>query len=135
MQETFMKAYQTIDTLQDPARLGPWLRGIAKHRCLDLMRHDRRMRARLDALAEEAPSEPSSAAALLQQETEREALRRCLDALPPEKRAAVLGRFYAALEYAELAAELGENADAIRIRVARVLPELRRCLERKGVKP
>ncbi|HWU87066.1 MAG TPA: sigma factor-like helix-turn-helix DNA-binding protein, partial [Kofleriaceae bacterium] len=65
---------------------------------------------------------------------ERRALQDCLDALPPEKRAAVLGRFFAHLEYSELAAATGEKTDTLRLRVARTMPELRECLERKGVK-
>jgi len=65
---------------------------------------------------------------------EHRAVRDCLDALPPEKRAAVLGRFYADLEYGELAAATGEKTDTVRIRVGRALPDLRECLERKGGK-
>ena len=137
MQETFMKAYETIDTLHDPKRLGAWLKSIAWNKSIDILRAEKRTLAHRTALVQQAPDDdptPALEAALTSQE-ERRALQDCLDALPPEKRAAVLGRFFAHLEYSELAAATGEKTDTLRLRVARTMPELRECLERKGVKP
>jgi RNA polymerase sigma-70 factor, ECF subfamily len=135
MQETFMKAYETIDTLHDPKRLGAWLNSIARNRSVDILRAEKRADAHRTAVAQEAVGDaaPPALEALTSHE-ERRALEDCLDALTPEKRDAVLGRFFAHLEYGELAAATGEKADTVRIRVARALPELRECLERKGVK-
>ena len=139
MQETFMKAYETIDTLNDPKRLGSWLKSIAWHKSLDILRAEKRAHAHQTALAQEAAGDDTAPALevleALTSEEERRALQECLDALPPEKRAAVLGRFFAELEYGELAAATGEKTDTLRIRVGRAMPELRDCLERKGVKP
>ncbi len=139
MQETFMKAYETIDTLNDPKRLGSWLKSIAWNKSIDILRAEKRADAHQTALAQQAAGDDTApeleALAALTSEEQRRALQDCLDALPPEKRAAVEGRFFAHLEYSELAAATGEKADTLRIRVARVLPELRECLERKGVKP
>ena len=42
MQETFMKAYETIDTLHDPKRLGSWLRSIAWNKSIDILRAEKR---------------------------------------------------------------------------------------------
>ena len=72
-------------------------------------------------------------AQLLASSEEKQALEECLSRLPPDKRAAVLGRFFSELAYEDLSAELQENGDTIRIRVGRALPELRSCLESKGV--
>jgi RNA polymerase sigma factor (sigma-70 family) len=139
MQETFLKAHDTIDTLHDPKRLGSWLKSIAWHRSLDILRAEKRSHAHRAALAQEAASDDTAPAmevlTALTSDEERRALQDCLDALPPEKRAAVMGRFFAELEYSELAAITGEKTDTLRIRVGRALPELRECLERKGVKP
>jgi RNA polymerase sigma-70 factor (ECF subfamily) len=134
MQETFMKAYETIDTLHDPKRLGSWLKSIAWNKSIDILRAEKRAHAHQTAVAQQA--EGDAAAPVLEALTsheERRALQDCLDALPPEKRAAVLGRFFAHLEYRELAAATGEKTDTLRIRVGRAMPELRECLERKGV--
>jgi RNA polymerase sigma-70 factor (ECF subfamily) len=138
MQETFLKAYDTIDTLHDPRRLGSWLKSIAWNKSIDILRAEKRAHAHRTTLAQQAAGDgtapaPGALRALTSDE-QRRALRDCLDALPPEKRAAVVGRFFTHLEYGELAATTGEKADTLRIRVARALLELRACLERKGVK-
>ena len=139
MQETFMKAYATIDTLQDPKRLGAWLKSIAWHKSIDILRAEKRAGAHQTTLEQQAASDDTELAmgalASLTSDEERRAVRDCLDALPPDKRAAVVGRFFAGLEYGELAAATGEKTDTVRIRVGRAMPELRDCLERKGVKP
>lgn len=139
MQETFMKAYDTIDTLHDPKRLGAWLKSIAWNKSIDILRAEKRADAHRTALEQQADGDdtapaPEALEALTSHE-ERRALQDCLDALPPDKRAAVVGRFFAHLEYSELAVATGEKTDTLRIRVARTMPELRECLERKGVKP
>lgn len=137
MQETFMKAYETIDTLHDPKRLGAWLKSIAWNKSIDILRAEKRAQAHAHrtVLAQQAASDDTAPVLeALTSHEERRALQDCLDALPPEKRAAVLGRFFADLEYRELAAGTGEQPDTLRIRVARTMPELRECLERKGVK-
>jgi RNA polymerase sigma-70 factor, ECF subfamily len=136
MQETFMKAYESIDTLHDPKRLGAWLNSIAWNKSIDLLRAEKRADAHRTAVGQQAAGDdPAPAPEVLTRHQERRALQDCLDALPAEKRAAVVGRFFADLEYRELAAATGENTDTLRIRVARAMPELRDCLERKGVKP
>jgi RNA polymerase sigma-70 factor (ECF subfamily) len=136
MQETFMTAYETIDTLHDPKRLGAWLSRIAHNKCIDILRAEKRADAHRAAVAHPAADDAAKPALeALTRHEERGALADCLDALPPEKRAAVLGRFFQDMEYRELATASGENADTLRIRVSRALPELRDCLERKGVKP
>ena len=136
MQETFMKAYETIDTLHDPKRLGAWLNSIARNKSIDILRAEKRADAHRTAVAQQAVGDDAAAALeALTSHEERRALEDCLDALTPEKRDAVLGRFFAHLEYGELAAATGEKADTLRIRVGRAMPELRDCLERKGVKP
>lgn len=136
MQETFMKAYDTIDTLHDPKRLGAWLKSIAWNRSIDILRAEKRADTHRTALEQQVAGEDTAPGLeALTSHEERRALQDCLDALPPDKRAAVVGRFFAHLEYSELAATTGEKTDTVRIRVARALPELRECLERKGVKP
>jgi len=37
-QQVFIEAYQRLDQLKDPTRLGAWLRSITVHRCIDLLR-------------------------------------------------------------------------------------------------
>src|SRR4051812_48872256 len=37
-QEAFVKAWEKLDTLQDPSRFGPWLCGIARNLATDIRR-------------------------------------------------------------------------------------------------
>ena len=41
-QTTFVEAFERLKNLKDPARLGAWLRSIAIHRCIDLLRRESR---------------------------------------------------------------------------------------------
>jgi DNA-directed RNA polymerase specialized sigma24 family protein len=61
------------------------------------------------------------------------ALEGCLDELSPEVRMTVLLRFQLGLSYAEIGAILDARAGTLQQRVARALPALKACLERKGV--
>ena len=125
--------------MQDPKSLGAWLKSIAWHRSLDILRSEKREHSHQTTLEQQVAGDDTESAmealAVLTSDEERRALKDCLDALPPDKRAAVMGRFFSHLEYSELAAATGEKTDTVRIRVARALPELRECLERKGVTP
>lgn len=135
MQETLLKAYETIGTLKDPKRLRAWLTTIAHRKSIDLVRADKRSRANHARAAQEPTAHAGAPVESLIAEETKRALEECLEAIPAEKRAAVLARFYAELEYLELAKATDENPDTVRIRVSRAMVDLRECLERKGIKP
>jgi RNA polymerase sigma-70 factor, ECF subfamily len=124
MQETLIKAYETIETLKDPRRLGAWLKKIAQNKSIDVGRAEKRANTHQAALARDAAdAESPPALESLSSQEEQRALQDCLGALPMEKRAAVVGRFRSDLEYRDLAEAGGENVDTVRIRVARALLE------------
>jgi len=56
-QATFVEAFERLKNLQDPARLGAWLRSIAIHRSIDLVRRESR-HVELDELDEPPDLEP-----------------------------------------------------------------------------
>jgi DNA-directed RNA polymerase specialized sigma24 family protein len=61
-----------------------------------------------------------------------DALDRCLGVLSAEGRMTVLLRFQSGMSYPEMSTWLGVRSETLQARVARALPVLRRCLERKG---
>lgn len=136
MQESYAKAFQTIDQLREPERLRAYVMQIATHLCLDILRTARRRGVTRDpltdvdtlALARDLLDELAST-------DDKRAIEECLQRLPPDKRAAVLGRFFADLPYQDLARAMNKRAATIRIAIARILPALRDCLEEKGVSP
>jgi RNA polymerase sigma-70 factor (ECF subfamily) len=59
------------------------------------------------------------------------ALEHCLDELAPSTKSAVLLRFREGLGFEEMAVLSDEKAGTLQARVARALPVLRKCLERR----
>jgi len=136
-QMTFVQAYEGLAKFARRSSLRTWLFGIARHRCLDLVKVTRRRRKRFGPL-EEAPELPEPGRNVeehLEERSRARALEGCLQILAPRVREAVLLRFQQGLSYPEIARLSGENAPALQVRVARALPVLRRCLEEKGMAP
>ena len=107
-----------------------YVRRALRNRLADLGRGTRPLHAELDAdLPENAPSELEC---LL--EREFEAFVRCrIDELPGASRELLVLRFELELGYAELARRLSlESADAARMRVNRVLTQLRTAIDRSA---
>jgi RNA polymerase sigma-70 factor (ECF subfamily) len=136
-QQVFTEAYRDIEKFRRQSSVRTWLIGIAHHRCGDAIKSRGRRISRID-LDDEAVhdhADPGSAP------TERldharlaAVLEHCLQELPVEIRETVLLRFMSDMTYEEMAVLLGRKADTLCVRVARALPNLKRCLERKGWK-
>lgn len=134
-QQVFLEAYRDLDRFEGRSSPRAWLFGIASHRCLDALKSQQR---RLQLIENDeqamldfedpgpAPVEHVDYARLIA------ALEQCLQRLSPDVRATVLMRFQTGSTYEQLAVPLGATADTLQVRVARALPVLRQCLERKG---
>lgn len=132
-QMVFMQAFEAIRRGAKVENPGGWLLGIARHRCLD--RLDRRRRAPVPVDAEELERMIDTDAAGPGQPGDprvRQSLDECLDELDARSRAAVLLRHHDRLPYDDISKMTGDRPGALRVRVARALPLLRRCLEKKG---
>lgn len=95
LQETFIRAYRLLDTIDDPHRLRPWLFGIARRVCSERRRAGARRRHHEEvAMSREtsAASETRTAPGAAEDSAARESLRRldvALEALPDEERLAI----------------------------------------------
>jgi RNA polymerase sigma factor (sigma-70 family) len=139
LQRAFLDVHKGLPNFAGDSSLRTWILGIARHRALDALRSRRREAARVvpdDGLlgqATEASPDPSELAA---GEQARGALERCLESCAsPEERTLLWLRFREGRSYEEIGALLGEKPDTLRARVARLLPKLRRFLERMGFEP
>ncbi|HYD86614.1 MAG TPA: sigma-70 family RNA polymerase sigma factor [Vitreimonas sp.] len=112
MQETWMSAWRTIDRLDDPAKLRPWLYAIAARKCTDALRQSYRRRRIADALP--APHEPPPPA---DASDARLDLAAALKRLPPEQRIAVGLFFGEDMSVAEIAAATGVPAGTVKSRL------------------
>jgi RNA polymerase sigma factor (sigma-70 family) len=128
MQQTFLRAYRSILTGNEPRRPAVWLATIARNECLD------RIRARTrEPLAEPVTDgtsrTPDALHAAIASEDLR-ALRRSIRELPTQQRdALVLHEFYG-LPYGEVAAAIGVSESAIGSLLFRARKRLRSLLER-----
>jgi RNA polymerase sigma-70 factor (ECF subfamily) len=134
-QQVFIEAHRDIERFRGDASLRSWLIGIAYHRCQDAIKARSRRSAKIEQ-DEEAVSghvDPGvTPTERIERAREVSALEGCLQELPYETRETVLLRFLSDMTYEEMAALLGKKADTLCVRVARALPLLKRCLERKG---
>lgn len=137
-QMTFVQAYESLPRFAGRSALRTWLFGIARHRCLDLLKVTRRRRQRFSEEITETAEPPAPGGTVEERLTERSrarALVRCLGRLAPHVRDTLLLRFQQGLSYPDIARLSNEKAPALQIRVARALPLLRRCLEEGGMAP
>ena len=140
-QTVFIEAHRDLPRFERRSSLRTWLFGIANHRCLDYIktrgRHDSKFTPTEDPGATD-PSEDPSPFEQVSREQLRELLERCLDGLAPSARVAVLLRYRDGFQYEEIAKINHEGAGiaeekpgTLQQRVARALPVLRKCLERR----
>jgi RNA polymerase sigma-70 factor (ECF subfamily) len=134
-QTCFVQAYESLDTVLERGSVAAWLVTIARNRCLDALKIQRR-RHRWQVLhgslpevhdGRRSPEEELQRGALSQR------LRHALDTLSSEARRAVELRFGEALSYEHMAELCGARAGTLQMRVSRALPALRRSLEAQGI--
>jgi len=132
-QETFLRAYQRLDTLRDSGALTTWLYRIATRICLDRLRQRARRTPtesedNPDELDEADPDVPS-----LQQVIERNDMSACvqryLEGLPDSYRAVILLHDLDGLTGPEIAEALDLPLATVKIRLHRARRRLQAQLE------
>ncbi len=119
-QEAFLKAYQSLARLDDPARFGPWLYRIAHNEAISLIRR-RRPSEDVDLAAMPAARSLAGVELSLAVET-------ALGRLTPEQREAVLLKVYEGFKFDEIAGILGCPASTVKSRVYTGLEQLKLML-------
>jgi RNA polymerase sigma-70 factor (ECF subfamily) len=135
LQTTFLQAYEDLPRFASRSSLRAWLFGIARHRCLDMLKSLRRRLRRFTRLDDEVSDVVGSAPALdaSDQALLARTLAFCLQRLAPRVRAAVVLRYQNEFSYPEMAEICGEAPATLQARVTRALPLLRQCIERRGI--
>jgi len=134
-QMTFVQAFRDMSRFAGRSTLKSWLYGIARHRGLDALKSLRRRQRRFSSgdVFTDPPDPSASAEQGMLGRSVSQTLRDCLGELTPRIRATVALRFQHDFSYPEIAEIGGERATTLQARVARALPVLRLCLERRGV--
>jgi len=132
-QQVFLDALRGVGKFEGRSSLWSWLCGIAYHRCLD----ERRRMLRTDDVDGFDGSDRFFGQPDPMMDADRiagqRALERCLGKLPEAMRAQVLMRYLLDLSYVEIGEIVGSSHGTVQVRIARILPRLRRCLRGEGV--
>ncbi len=129
-QEAFIRAYEKLHTYKIERKFSTWLFTVAANLCKNKLRRAKFSLPlkRDDLLAGAEPGADELAA----QDALQAAVRRALDRLRFDYRAPMLLRFYADLDYKEIAAVLGVPEGTVKTRLHRGKRELKRMLEQEG---
>lgn len=113
----------------DAARGNPeaWLLSLVRYRALDITRRHGREAPGLEI--PETPDDDPDPLSRLIGTREGEALRHCLESLPPERRQLITMAFIDGLTHTELAERLGQPLGTVKSWIRRALLNLKRCLE------
>jgi RNA polymerase sigma-70 factor (ECF subfamily) len=104
-----------------------WLLSLVRYRALDITRrHGRELSGQ--EIPEMADDDPDPLSRLIGS-TEGEALHRCLETLPPDRRKLVVMAFIDGLTHTELAQRLDQPLGTVKSWIRRALLNLKRCLE------
>ncbi|MCI0554754.1 MAG: sigma-70 family RNA polymerase sigma factor [Anaerolineae bacterium] len=102
-QETFMRAYDRLDTFDIEREFGPWIRRVAANLCLNHLESQRNS-AELDEERDAGESQRPEAVVVVHERSEQ--IRRALASLPPQYRVVIELRHYQEMSYDEIAKEL-----------------------------
>jgi RNA polymerase sigma-70 factor (ECF subfamily) len=117
-QDAFLKAYQNIGKLDDPARFGPWLYRIAHNEAYSFFRKRRPETALEDTNAESKAAPGFSIDLSL-------AVTAALDRLNPEQREAVVLKVYEGFKFDEIAEVIGCPVSTVKSRLYTALDLLK----------
>jgi len=119
-QDSFMKAYRSMEQLSDPEKLRSWLFGIAYREFLNHARKDKRRRQLSQSHIEPEPAAVPSGQAL--------DIERAMDSLSPDCRAVVLLCLLHGLTQSEAAKATGIPLGTVKSHVNRGKEKLRAVL-------
>jgi RNA polymerase sigma factor (sigma-70 family) len=133
-QRVFTDLARKARSLSGHTVLGGWLYRSAQFAASDVVRAERRRRAReQEAHAMEETNRPDSAAGHADWQKLAPVLDQAIGELAAPDRDAVVLRFFEGRPFAEIGATLRLSDDAARMRVERALDKLRVALERRGI--
>jgi RNA polymerase sigma-70 factor (sigma-E family) len=124
LQATLAKAYQSWDRIDDPGALDTYVRRVMVNTHISGWRRRRVDEYPTDELPDSALAEDATTDSDL-----HDVVRRAIDRLPRQMRAAVMLRFYDDMTEPEVAAALGVSVGTVKSTVARAVAKLRNDAE------
>jgi RNA polymerase sigma-70 factor (ECF subfamily) len=137
-QETFIAAFRNLSAFRGEAKVSSWLHRIAVNQCITRQRRARvRGETSLEAQVEDggvqfASTDGESPATGAEGRERTEAVRRAVNALPPELRSVVVMKEFEDLTFQEIADTLGVPLSTVKSRLYTALKQLHMRLEKYG---
>jgi RNA polymerase sigma-70 factor (ECF subfamily) len=107
-QETFVRAYQRLETFDADRPFGPWIRRVATNTCLNHIQAQKMESYALDEERDRFPAaegnEPEAAMQAVEAASE---VRQAILSLPPHYRVVIELRHYQEMSYSEIGEALG----------------------------
>jgi RNA polymerase sigma-70 factor (ECF subfamily) len=130
-QESFIKAYSQLHSLQNPSRFAGWLSKIALQQCSDIIRRRIRCKTALGCRAtggEEMEAEAAETGNHRLTAGQRYFIRERVQRLPAKFQKLVLMRFVGGLSAVQIAKQLGKRPGTVRVWLHRAYKMLRKDL-------
>lgn len=130
-QETLLRGFRALRTLEDTEKFGPWLRGIARRACLDWLKRKQTSQTPFSVLEANGnpetllASEPSNPLDELEHNDELALIIREAESLPDELCEVLMLYYYNEVTYHELAELLGVSAATVNARLTKARTLLR----------
>jgi len=126
-QETFLRAYRSINQFDHSRQFSTWLLSIAAHYCIDQIRKNRMTIISLeDQPNQEIPDKLPGPESTLSKREEQDRMRLLLEKLNPTDRAAVIMYYWYNYSYDEIAQSLSLSESAVKSRLHRARKEMAR---------
>jgi RNA polymerase sigma-70 factor (ECF subfamily) len=135
-QETLLRGYRSLHSLEEPDKFGAWLYGIALRACKDWLKAKERSQVTFsDLSADRDPagilcSQPRNDEPELDRQDERRRVVAEVDSLPEEYRIVLMLFYYQELKYRDIAQMLGVSAATVNARLTKARAMLRERLTR-----
>jgi RNA polymerase sigma-70 factor (ECF subfamily) len=133
-QEAFLTAFRQWETFDQSRDFGKWLRGIAANIVRNEIRKDARRQRILHTELAEILLDRYLESQKKHEPVAIDAVRQCVDKLPPKSQQVVQGRYRDGLAAPQLAQELALSAANVRQMLVRIRRQLKQCIELQLVK-
>lgn len=130
-QETLLRGFQSLTTLESPDRFGSWLRGIAQRVCLDWLKAKQSSQVTFTELPTDGQPDgflTSDADNTVERLDEERHVMSTVEQLPDELREVLMLYYYQDVTYQEIAELLGVSAATVNARLTKARSMLRERL-------
>ena len=138
-QDTFIKAFQSLQNLKDARKFGPWIFTILRHTALDFLRSNKApvsLEAMLeDGFEPEKEDAGDGGAAVLEAHEEELRTLEVLRGLRDDYREVIVLKHIENLSYKQISKRLDMSVSAVGEKLSRVRALLKRRLEKQPIKP